>query len=126
MGDLAPRAPRAGYHPGEDPAGEAGPSLKKQGFYHKTAWRRIRVLALQRDRYLCRLRISEKCTGLATEVHHVEPLEQRPDLGLELSNLVSCCWYCHEATKVRGSARPAARPGVRVIVIGGDDAGGGA
>ena len=72
--------------------------------------------ALNRDHYLCQLRTSSKCSGIATEVHHVVPLETDPGRGLELSNLVSCCWWCHEETKIRKP--PPAISGVRVIRVG--------
>lgn len=93
---------RPGYHPRQGARAEKDEgSLKKQGWYHKPAWRHARKLALQRDHYLCQLRISKKCTGIATEVHHIKPLEDFPELGLELDNLTSCCWWCHEETKGR-------------------------
>lgn len=97
---------RSGYHPRAGGSSEKNEdSLKKQGFYHKPAWRRVRRLALQRDHYLCQLRISKKCTGVATEVHHIKPLEDFPALALDLSNLTSCCWWCHEETKDRKPER---------------------
>lgn len=114
---------RYGYHPAE----HRERTQKEQGFYKSPAWRRIRVQALTRDHYLCQLRTSSKCSGIATEVHHIVPLETNPALGLELSNLVSCCWWCHEETKIRKP--PPAISGVRVIRVGdgseleaGDDA----
>lgn len=106
---------RAGYHPGGKGAHE-GKSLKAQGFYHKPVWRRLRLLALQRDHYLCQLRISPKCTRIATEVHHIKALEDFPELGLDLDNLTSCCWWCHEATK-HTSKREAKKSTVRVIHV---------
>ena len=112
--------PRAGWHPGgKEPAGK-GPTLKEQGFYHSPAWRRARRLALQRDRYLCRLKLSDKCTMIATEVHHVQPIDSAPELALDLGNLVSCCWRCLELTKRRGSGEADAPCGVRVIRIRAD------
>lgn len=89
---------RAGYHPESEKAADKQ-TLKEQGFYHKPVWRRLRKMALQRDHYLCQLRISPKCTRYATEVHHIKSLEEFPDLGLSLDNLTSCCWWCHEETK---------------------------
>lgn len=98
---------RAGYHPQREKySGEKEDSLKKQGFYHTPAWRRARKLALQRDHYLCQLKTSEKCTGIATEVHHIKSLEDFPELKLDLDNLTSCCWWCHEETKPRRPAIP--------------------
>lgn len=93
---------RAGYHPQIERASQKkDTSLKKQGFYHTTAWRRVRLLALQRDNYLCQECLRKKKITPATEVHHVLELEDHPELGLELDNLTSLCWQCHEDTKRR-------------------------
>lgn len=72
--------------------------LKEQGFYHWPTWRRLRKLALQRDNYICQMR-EKDCTKIATTVHHIKPIEFYPELALELSNLMSVCWNCHELTK---------------------------
>lgn len=90
-------------------------SLKKRGFYQSRVWRRVRLLALQRDHYLCQACLRKKRFTTATEVHHIKPLEEYPELGLELSNLESLCWDCHEATKRRPSA--SGPPGVRIIRV---------
>ena len=76
-------------------------NLKQQGFYTKSAWRRCRQLALHRDLYQCQDCKDAGRMTRATEVHHVIPLEERPDLGLELSNLRSLCHTCHDKTKER-------------------------
>lgn len=105
---------RAGYHPGKNESAEKN-TLKKQGFYHTTAWRRIRLLALQRDNYLCQECLRKKRITKATEVHHLRPIADFPALALDLSNLESLCWDCHEQTKPRGNAP--APPSARVIKI---------
>ena len=81
-------------------------------------WRHLRVVALERDNYLCQLRISSNCTRFATTVHHIKPVDQFPDLALDLDNLTSCCFNCHEQTKphVKGNS-PQPPEGVRVIRI---------
>lgn len=87
-----------------------GGGLKGRGFYHWPAWRRLRKLALQRDHGLCRLRLGPDCTRYATEVHHIKPVEDYPELALDLDNLISVCHSCHEKTKRRkGRATPPAR-----------------
>ena len=108
------RAMRSGYHPALEKGKEEG-ALKKQGFYHRPAWRRIRQQALHRDHYLCQECLRQKKIVPATEVHHVLPLEDFPELGLELSNLTSLCWYCHEQTKHKKKEQII--PGVRVLKI---------
>ena len=106
----------SGYHPSHN-KNDSKNELKKQGFYKWPAWRRIRLLALQRDHYLCQLRLSKNCTRVATEVHHIKPIADHPELALDLGNLTSSCWNCHELTKTRGSVR-FVPGGVRVIRIG--------
>lgn len=92
--------------------------LKEQGFYHWPAWRRIRQLALQRDRFLCQNCLHKKgVIKTATEVHHLQPVEDFPELALELDNLQSLCWQCHEETKHRSRKVIAVPKGVRVIKI---------
>lgn len=114
---------RPGYHPSHK-TDDSKNELKKQGFYKWPAWRRLRLLALQRDHYLCQLRLSEKCTRVATEVHHIKSIAEYPELALDLGNLTSSCWNCHELTKPRGSAR-SVPSGVRVIhICDGDSSGG--
>ena len=89
--------------------------LKKSGFYQGRPWRKVRSIALQRDHYLCQHCLQQKRFTPATDVHHIKPLEDFPELGLDLDNLTSLCWRCHEQTKHR---RPDADyGGVRVIRI---------
>ena len=100
---------------GKDDAG-AG-TLKEQGFYKKAVWRKLRSQVLERDHYLCQECLRRKRFTKATEVHHLKPLEEFPELGLTPSNLESLCWFCHEATKSRSRAEPTVPDGVRVIKI---------
>lgn len=88
-------------------------TLKKQGFYHTPIWRRLRVVALQRDHYQCQHCIRNNTIRTATEVHHIKPLEEYPDYALDIENLVSLCHDCHEATKQRGTVT--LPQGVRII-----------
>jgi 5-methylcytosine-specific restriction endonuclease McrA len=74
---------------------------KSNPFYHRVAWKRAREEALRRDRYMCVdcMRRLEDGYGIrprrATMVHHLVPVEERPDLALRLDNLVSLCDECH-------------------------------
>ena len=88
--------------------------LKEQGFYKTTVWRRLRLLALQRDNYLCQECLRKKRITKATEIHHIKPIASHSELALSLDNLESLCWDCHEATKPR---RVADDLPVRVIKI---------
>lgn len=103
---------RAGYHP-SGKSGDEKNALKEQGFYHWPTWRRLRLLALQRDHYLCQACMRRKKITPATEVHHIQPITNRPELALCLDNLESLCWDCHEQTKPRGALKMPL--GIRII-----------
>lgn len=66
-------------------------------FYKTKEWKRKRQAVLKRDVYQCR-----ECTRYgrvtpADVVHHVNPLQVRPDLKLNEKNLISLCTSHHEA-----------------------------
>lgn len=72
-------------------------------FYHTNAWKRLRAVALQRDGGMCQDCMDKLRDGLkvrphrAEMVHHIIPVEERPDLALNLNNLRSLCNACHAA-----------------------------
>ena len=102
---------------------------KADPFYKSAAWRRIRKAALERDHYLCQDCMAAKARGemvrprTATVVHHVLTVEQRPDLRLEMDNLVSLCDACHNKRhpeKGCGTEQRNATPnanGIRIIKV---------
>ncbi|MBQ8954820.1 MAG: HNH endonuclease [Clostridia bacterium] len=58
----------------------------------------------------------------AEMVHHIIPLEERPDLALNIDNLRSLCNECHnkkhpEKGRQAAKGEPAQRHGMRVIKI---------
>jgi 5-methylcytosine-specific restriction endonuclease McrA len=55
------------------------------------AWRQVRLFVLNRDGYLCQLRLS-CCTGLATEAHHVLG---RQITGDDPQFIVASCKRCN-------------------------------
>lgn len=66
-------------------------------FYSSYGWKNKRPNILKRDGYQCK-----QCSryGKVTEantIHHIQPLEVRPDLKLNSHNLISLCQPCHEA-----------------------------
>lgn len=64
-------------------------------FYKSKKWKEKRKAMLRRDEYLCReCRRYGKSTS-ATTVHHIIPIDQRPDLALASRNLISLCEACH-------------------------------
>lgn len=79
---------------------------KRDPFYGTEKWQRARQDALDRDGGCCVWcraagrtatdRHGRRVPVLAALVHHVEPLKARPDLALELDNLVSLCEACHD------------------------------
>lgn len=66
-----------------------------KAFYKSKKWIRKRELILKRDQYMCRECKRYGKTSPATTVHHVIPLDQRPDLKLNINNLISLCDKCH-------------------------------
>jgi HNH endonuclease. len=91
------------------------PTLKEQGWYHTPAHRRWRKLVMQRDHYQCQECKRKGMTPipLATEAHHKIPIDERPDLALDINNGEGLCWDCHELTKKRTQKHIPA--GVRII-----------
>jgi len=83
-------------------------------FYASPQWRRKRELILRRDGYRCQECRRYGRITQATTVHHIQHLEDRPDLALVSSNLVSLCRACHaKAHPEKGGARPGSGEQVR-------------
>ena len=79
------------------------PKRKKLGqreaerFRNTYAWRKKRGEVKERDGHLCRYCLAHGAlTYDALEVHHIERLEIRPDLGLEDAYLITLCERDHE------------------------------
>lgn len=82
--------------------GKGGRGYKESDpFYHRAAWKRLRAAALQRDGGMCQECMRRLRAGYgirprrATMVHHIVPIEERPDLALRIDNLMSLCDECH-------------------------------
>jgi 5-methylcytosine-specific restriction protein A len=71
-------------------------------FYRTQAWELARAEALARDNFLCQRCLESNILTRADTVHHVETIEDRPDLVLVLENLVSVCRTCHNTIHKRG------------------------
>lgn len=57
---------------------------------NSSAWQRLR------SAFLARNPICGACgRELATQVHHLQPVERRPDLALDWDNLAPVCVGCH-------------------------------
>jgi len=68
---------------------------KANPFYTSKVWRNKREYILHRDGHQC-----QECKkyGRNTDakiVHHILEMDERPDLKLKNSNLVSVCASCH-------------------------------
>ena len=64
---------------------------RRAEFYGTLAWRRLRQAVLERDHYWCQV-----CKRRwANTVHHLIPVEERPDLKLEMDNCQAICPICH-------------------------------
>lgn len=72
-------------------------------FYKTKRWQSKREKILKRDEYLCQECKRYGKTTPATTVHHIYPLEQRPELGLVSDNLISLCNQCHDKMHNRTS-----------------------
>lgn len=97
---------------------------KSLPFYHTAAWRKVRQLALQRDGGMCqdcmdRLRAGYGFRPRRAElVHHIIPVEERPDLALDLGNLRSLCSECHNREHPeKGRREPEKKAGPRMRII---------
>lgn len=68
---------------------------KYRDFYHSKEWERVRKLALERDKGLCQECKKNNIITFADMVHHIEEVKDNWDRRLELDNLVSLCFKCH-------------------------------
>lgn len=103
---------------------------KVDPFYKSTAWKRLRLAALERDHYICQDCLRAKQNGerirprTATAVHHILPREQYPEKALEIENLISLCDACHNKRHPEKGGNPEAKAelgapinGVRIIKV---------
>jgi 5-methylcytosine-specific restriction endonuclease McrA len=70
--------------------------IMANNFYKSPAWKRKRANILRRDGYMCRECKRYGKTTEATTVHHINPLENYPELKLVNENLLSLCGACHD------------------------------
>lgn len=68
-------------------------------FYNSRPWRNLRLKALERDHHecqMCKKNPNVNKIVFANTVHHIQEIKDRPDLAMDLDNLVSLCRNCHE------------------------------
>lgn len=63
---------------------------------YDNSWRKLRLVALKRDHYLCQRCLESDRPTQATEVHHIVGIDVAPELRLVLENLASMCAPCHK------------------------------
>ena len=67
------------------------------------SWQKKRDKIKKRDHYFCRICLSQgEMTYSDLEVHHIQSLEERPELALEDDNLITLCGYHHERAEHDG------------------------
>jgi 5-methylcytosine-specific restriction endonuclease McrA len=64
--------------------------------YKDKRWLKKRQVILKRDDYLCKECKRYGKRRQAEQVHHINPLEEYPELILTNDNLISLCTKCHD------------------------------
>jgi len=94
---------------------------KAKAFYNSAAWKAARLVVLQRDHHLCQPCLRKPVPKItpADAVHHVKPLDEAPDLALNLDKLESICGACHNKEHPeKGTGEQAERSHkARIIVL---------
>lgn len=80
-------------------------------FYKSTDFAIAREKVLERDKHTCQFFLGKWNDGKhfpyklkivkASTVHHIIPIKQRPDLALELDNMISLSFEAHEIIEDR-------------------------
>lgn len=70
-------------------------SKEAKAFYKSSAWLKCREVVLIRDHYMCQPCLKRERITTANTVHHIKPLEDYPELALDIDNLESICPSCH-------------------------------
>ena len=80
-------------------------------FYRSKEWKALRYYKLKSIGYMCEDCISAKAVHaeLATEVHHIQTLDEAWDKRLDLNNLRGLCTRHHNVTHGRFVSRPSQR-----------------
>lgn len=85
---------------------------KYDACYASATWRRVRLIVLARDKWVCRIRVAG-CTNTATTVDHIVPLDQG-GAWYDTRNLRAACVHCNSVrgntTKNGGSEDPPPLP----------------
>ena len=63
--------------------------------YKDIKWRKKRAAILRRDGYLCQMCKRYGRYTQATTVHHIQHVDEHPELAFLDDNLISVCEKCH-------------------------------
>lgn len=85
-------------------------------FYHSKAWEKLRLIALDRDNYLCQSCLKDNKITDAKIVHHITYVDHDFSKALDLDNLVSVCQDCHNKIHANDNDKTIMR-NVRVMKI---------
>lgn len=72
-----------------------GGGMDVQEIYYTTRWEHFRKKILRRDKYLCQICKRYGRMREATEVHHIEHVEDAPEKIFDADNVISLCHACH-------------------------------
>ena len=72
-------------------------NAETQQFYDSARWKRVAAKRMRMDGYKCQICKRYGRMVEATQVHHIEHLEDAPDRALDITNLISLCRRCHNA-----------------------------
>ncbi len=67
---------------------------KNKSFYRTRVWKDLKDECYERDKGCCR-RCGKFIFGKRAHGHHIEPIDQRPDLKLDPDNIMTLCSKCH-------------------------------
>lgn len=74
------------------------------------AWRKLRDQVVDEEP-VCWLRYPDRCTTVSTTADHVIPIVERPDLGMDRTNLRGACRPCNDHRRHHPAPAPHVRPG---------------
>ena len=75
---------------------------ERRAFYRSSAWLKTREAVLARDNHLCQKCLRKGIVTTTNTVHHITPLEDAPELALDMDNLESICPACHNVDHGKG------------------------
>jgi 5-methylcytosine-specific restriction endonuclease McrA len=105
---ATPRCPGLVTERGERhcPEHRRGQDARRRGTFRERGYdgRWDRLSRLIRSRHpVCQMRLTEHCRRVggapSTEVHHVRPVSEHPELRLAPENLLAACHPCHMAAE---------------------------